>query len=165
MKFLPLSYDLSSTHHNVLSLLINVTQLGHWRGRRQECGEGVEQRTSQSKRGYPVVLHVWMCHFICCTLFYLFIYFLATTCSLWDPSSLTRDWTCALGSERVLTTGPPENSCCCSLCYKTWNSTYRMNKSTYTVVLKFPRFYTTKVGFLLPCEEKFPLSNLNPFTS
>ena len=58
MKFLPLSYDLSSTHHNVLSLLINVTQLGHWRGRRQECGEGVEQRTSQSKRGYPVVLHV-----------------------------------------------------------------------------------------------------------
>ena len=46
------------------------------------------------------------------TLFHsFFLFFLATLCSLWDLSSLTRDWTQAWQwKHQVLTTGPPGNS-------------------------------------------------------
>ena len=57
------------------------------------------------------------CSFFCflflklSNLFFCLFYFLAMPCGMWDPSSLTRDWTGTTAVEgRFLTTGPPGKS-------------------------------------------------------
>ena len=85
----------------------------------------------------------------------LFIHFISASHDLWDLSSPTRYWTCALSSEKcgVLTTGPPGNSMSIFSCAY-WPFVYYLWRSVYSssgFILKILFIFNWRVMALKYC--------------